>query len=77
MLVHVYTNKLTILYLFPAFFDLSLKMYTLNVHNAGYIEEQTEKGCNKEDRSYTHMRYDFILWNVYIDFINIFQNFDL
>ena len=65
------------LYPFPAFLDLSLKMYTWNVYNTGYVKEQTEKGCKKEDRSYTHMCYDLILSNAYIDFINIWQHFGL
>jgi hypothetical protein len=77
MFVHVFTNKLTILYNLSAFLDLSLKMNVLNVHNAGYMKEQPGKGHNKEDRSYTHLCYHFILWNVYSDFVDIFQNFGL
>ena len=74
MLLDVYANKLIILYHFLAFLNLSLNMYTLNVHNTGYIKEQTEKGGNKEDRSYTQMHYGFILRNVCIDFSDIFRN---
>jgi len=73
-LVHVHTNELTILYHFVALIDLSLKMYMPNIHDAGYLKEQTGKGCNKEERSYTHMHYGFILQSVYINFIDIFRN---
>ncbi len=48
------------------------------MHNVGYIKEKNEiNSCLKEDRSYTPMRYDFILQKVYYDFADIFQTCSL
>ncbi len=57
--------------------DLSLRIYTTHLHDVGYIKEKNKKGCNKEDRSYISMRHDFILQNLYYDFVDIFQSFGL
>ena len=73
--LNCYWKRYTDLIYFPAFLDLSLKMYILNIHEAGYVKEQTEKGRIKEDQSYTHMCYDFILQNMHFDFIDIFWSF--
>lgn len=69
------THNLFPLYL--AFLDLSHQIYAIQVHTAGYIRERNEKGHNKEDWSYTQMHYDFILKNVYFNFVNIFHSFCL
>ena len=46
------------------------------MHNAGYFKKN-ENGWNKEDQSYSPMHHDFILCNVYYNFLDIFQNFEL
>ena len=61
----------------PAFIDQALKLYTIHVHNAGYLQELNEKGKKKEDRSYEQLRYDFILRNVYFDYIDILRTYGL
>ena len=52
-----------------------------NIHHTpawcGIHQRKNKKGHNKEDRSYTPMRYDFILWNLYYNFIDIFWSFGL
>jgi len=61
----------------PAFIDQALKLYTIHVHNAGYLQELNERGKKKEDRSYEQLRYDFILRNVYFDYIDILRTYGL
>ena len=61
----------------PAFIDQALKLYTIHVHNAGYLQELKERGKKKEDRSYEQLRYDFILRNVYFDYIDILRTYGL
>ena len=60
-----------------AFLDLSLRIFTTHIHDAGYVKEKNKKGRNKEDRSYISMRHDFILRNLYYDFVDIFRSFGL
>ena len=47
------------------------------MQHAGSLKETNEKGRKKEDRSYEQLRYDFILRNVYFDFIEILRTFGL
>jgi hypothetical protein len=60
-----------------AFIDQALKLYTIHVHEAGYLRELNKKGKKKEDRSYEQLHYDFILRNVYFDYIDILRTFGL
>ena len=61
----------------PAFIDQALKLYTIHVHDAGYLREWNEKGKKKEDHSYEQLRYDFIFRNVYFDYIDILRTYSL
>ena len=44
-----------------AFIDQALKLYTIHLHDAGYLKETNEKRRKKEDYSYEQLCSDFIL----------------